>query len=59
MGHALLLAMAFIACGILGVWLSLFILFTSLYLPYQVFLRVFYNRNLVDAIKSHLRDPWD
>lgn len=57
--HAFLLALAFIACGILGVWLSLFILFVSLYLPYQIFLKVFYRRQLTDAIRSHLRDPWD
>lgn len=57
--HAIGYCLAFILCGILGVWLSLFILFISLYLPYQIFLKVFYNRNLTDAIRGHLRDPWE
>lgn len=55
----LFLCLSFIFCGILGVWLSIFILFTSLFLPYAIFLKVFYNRSLIDAIRGHLRDPWD
>lgn len=57
--HAIGYCLAFILCGILGVWLSLFILYTSLYLPYSVFLWVFYRRDLTDALKQHLRDPWE
>lgn len=57
--HAFLLALAFIGCGILGVWISIFIIFTSLFLPYQIFLSVFYDRSLIGAIKNHLRDPWN
>lgn len=59
MKHAFQLALAFIGCGILGVWLSMFILYTSLILPYQIFLSVFYNRSLIWAVKNHLRDPWE
>lgn len=59
MKHAILMALSFIACGILGVWISCFILYTSLILPYQLFLRVFYNRSLIHSIKNHLRDPWE
>lgn len=59
MSHAILLALFYILCGISGVWLSLFILYTSLVLPYQIILRVFYNRSLLESLKEHLRDPWD
>lgn len=59
MKHAILLALSFIGCGILGVWISIFILYTSLILPYHIFLRAFYNRSLYHAIRNHLRDPWE
>lgn len=59
MKHAIQLALLFIGCGILGVWISMFILYTSLILPYQFFLRAFYGRSLFHTIRNHLRDPWE